>query len=417
LGCPIVPFVMSMFEQWLQCVSCTARYRELTDFAGCSVCARQGKLSPLELRYDYTTSGQIEPDCGMPGIWRWHALLPRVDAANRITLHEGNTPLIQLRDWSGAARLYFKNETTNPTWTWKDRANAISVSAARNSGFNNLVAVTTGNHGVSAAAYAAAARLHSVIFCHEMAPELQLALMGLHGARVFRGGHRDSLQRQLVALGDWFPATTLCPRSGCSNPFGIEGFKTIAFELFYQLGRNVPDRVFIPVGSGDGLYGIWKGFQELERVGAIDKAPRLFACQAAGVAPYVKAFLQGARRLTPVDPVSTIALSIAEPIGGDHALHAIYESGGAATSVTDDEILAARLALGRQGLALEPASAAAYAVARTLQSEGKSNERWVVVGTGTALKWPRTLLDGYHLPEVLSATVNCLGELPTRYLE
>src|SRR5207247_9821402 len=117
---------------------------------------------------------------------------------------------------------------------------------------------------------------------------------------IVRGGRRGAPGKALVERGDWFPSSILCPRDGYANPFGVEGFKTIAFEIVQQLNGRAPDRVYAPVGSGDGLYGVWKGFVELRRIGAVDRMPRMVACQASGANPYVRAFRLGERTVRAV---------------------------------------------------------------------------------------------------------------------
>ena len=264
-------------------------------------------------------------------------------------------------------------------------------------------------------AYSAAGSLKCVIFCNPGAPDLQLALMQHYGARVFRGGNQAELARKLVARGGWYPATVICPRDGFANPYGIEGFKTIALEIFDQLGGCVPDRVFVPTGSGDGLYGIWKGFVELREVGMADRVPLMIACQATGAAGYVQAVCNRALRLTEVPSVSTIALSIAEKIGGELTLKAIYRSQGTAMAVTDSEMIATVAALGKEGLALEPASAATVACARSMAAlesgETGKGEIWVAIGTGAAIKWPQNIVAESEMPAALAPDFENIDEL------
>jgi threonine synthase len=343
-------------------------------------------------------------------MWKWGALMPRIAPGNRISLGEGNTPLLKLENWPRPASFYIKNETCNPTWSYKDRANSVSISMANEFGFSNIVTVSTGNHGNAAAAYSAAAGKRCLVFCHPDAPVAQLALMSHYGATVVRGGRQSAMVSTLVESGEWYPAVVLCPRDGHGNPFGVEGFKTIAFELFEELGR-APDRLFIPVGSGDGLYGIWKGFVELRRLGRITAMPRLFACQAEGANPYVRAVRAGERRLMPVESARTIALSIEEKIGGQQSLDAIYESGGDALQVTDEEIAEMTQSLAHRGLALEPASATAVACARQAAGSAARDEIWVAIGTGSVVKWPEVFTKNFSRPEGYPPTFDSVEEL------
>lgn len=375
-------------RSWLECVACGSTYDLQPLLNGCPACASAGITAPLEVRYRLVRD-EIMDRREAQGLWRWSSLLPSIPECAVVSLGEGSTPLRPLED-KRPGRLYLKNETANPTWSWKDRSISVSVSMARAFGFRRVAAVSTGNHGVAASAYAAAADCECLIFCHPDAPELQMSLMQYDGARVVRGGQRERMLTRLVAMGGWFPASVYCPRDGCANPFGVEGFKTIAFEIFEQLGNRVPDAVFIPAGSGDGLYGVFKGFRELRDAGIADRLPRIFLCQARAVAPYAEAFRAKLHRVQRVMPQPTAALSIAEPIGGDHALRAVYESDGEAVTASEQEIADAARKAAFSGYAIEPASATALACAERY-GEGAGEVR-VVIATGTAVKWPDAIL-------------------------
>ena len=349
------------------------------------------------------------PDSKAEGIWQWAALLP-AGLAHRVSLGEGSTPLTALHDWNAPSRLFIKNESCNPTWSYKDRAAAVSISMARRFGLSATAAISTGNLGNSVAAYSAAARLGCTIFCNPEAPELQLALMSHYGARVFRGGDQNALMRQLIDRGGVMPASIACPLGGFANPYGIEGFKTIAFEIFSQLGR-VPNRVFVPAGSGDGLFGIWKGFCELRDFVFSDRVPRMIACQAESADCYAAALRTGSNRPIRVPHPATIALSIAEEVGGYPALSAIRESGGDAIAVSDGEIRAAMKRIATNGIALEAASAAALAVAERMRANAGEGETWAVIGTGAIAKWPPLVTGGFTSPAVLPPGYSGLDSL------
>lgn len=377
---------------WLECVSCGAKQKIAPIFSGCPECLRRGLRSPLEVRYDYRTAGEQIP-------------MPFLDQP--VSLGCGNTPLLRVRRWQGAAELYLKNESFNPTWSWKDRANAVSVSMARSFGFPLVGAVSTGNHGNAMAAHAAAAGLLSVVFCHADAPALQLALMQRYGARIYRGGRQEELLGSLVGSGRCFPCSILCPRAGYSNPYGVEGFKPIALEIVRQLGQRVPDRVLVPVGSGDGIFGVWKGFWELQQMGVTSRTPQMVACQSENAASTWHAFKRHSPHHEELEEAKTVALSIGERITGNHALRAVYDSGGTVLIASDAEILDAAKSLAREGLALEPASAAPLACARKCAMEGEG-EIWVVIGSGTAVKWPATILDGFEMPDCMPPDLHSL---------
>ncbi len=395
---------------WLQCVACSARFGVSPMFYGCPSCQALGKTAPLEVAYDLYAVGPNMVGEPTSGLWRWSPLLPPVREVSRASLGEGGTPLLPIFSGRTGLHVLLKNETANPTWSWKDRPNCISVSMAREFGFRRTAAISTGNHGCAAAAYSAAAGLSCVVFCHAGAPASQLALMASYGARVIRGGNQEALFRQLLQRGDYYPCSVFCPRPGYANPFGIEGFKTIAFEIYEQLNHGIPDRIFIPAGSGDGIYGVWKGFRELRELDWVTKTPRMIACQASGADSAFRAFQRGSHRAQLLDSTSTVALSIAERIIGDHALRAVYQSEGSVLAVPDEEILEAAGILMRQGFALEPASATALACLRQVASEWTAGETWVMIGSGTAVKWG-ALAAGFEMPRLWDPDVDDLAGL------
>ncbi|MDZ4796951.1 MAG: pyridoxal-phosphate dependent enzyme [Bryobacteraceae bacterium] len=352
-------------------------------FRGCPHCE---KPSAIEVRYDYSRL-RVRRNRNATGLHQWRELLPAFD--NPVSLYEGNTPLVPYPVPGSPVRLLIKNETQNPTWSWKDRANAMSSSAARQFGYKNLVVVSTGNHGNAAAAYSSAAGLRCRVLCNSDVPAVQVQLMRHYGAETIIGDNQEQLLCELLAGGDWFPGIVICPRIGYANPFSVEGFKTIAFEIVEQLNGTVPDRIFVPTGSGDGLYGVAKGFRELVLSGEIERSPRIVCCQARQVNPFVQAFREGRRHLTRVAGCPTLAASIAEEIGDQVALQAIYDSGGEARDASEVEIRHAVHQLAHHGLALEPASAVGLACALA-HPEVKSEETWVVIGTGTAIRWPES---------------------------
>jgi threonine synthase len=324
-------------------------------------------------------------------LWQWRSLLPAF--RDVVSLYEGNTPLVPYAVPGSGIRLLIKNETQNPTWSWKDRANTLSASAARHFGYRSLVTVSTGNHGNAAAAYSAAAGLRCRVFCNESASPMQMLLMQHYGAETVVGGDQDTFLDELLYHDEWFPGIVICPRTGHANPFGVEGFKTIAFEIVEQLGGIAPDRVFIPTGSGDGLYGIAKGFRELVLTGTIQRSPRIVCCQTVQANPFVRAFREGRRTVTPVPTGPSVATSISEPVGDQVALQAIYDSCGEALDVAEDDIMRCVRLLARRGLAFEPSSAVALACVLS-HPDLHSDEIWVVIGTGTAIRWPASFQEG-----------------------
>jgi threonine synthase len=390
---------------WLRCVECGGEEALGPRFEGCARCAARGRVASLEVRYDYAQvrrAGALEAWPRRPGgLWRFRELLPVGEESLPVTLEEGGTPLLRLPT-PGPGRIWIKDETRNPTGAFKDRFHAVSLSVARALGFRKVAASTTGNHGTSLAAYAARAELDCVVFCDPRAPAVQRRLMQFFGAHVAVLATRRQHLAWLVRERKWYPSTNMTPRP-VGTPFGAEGYKTIAFEIFGQLGR-MPEAVFVPVAAGDGLYGSWKGFRELRELGVEDRPPRMVAVQAAGCDPVVQGFVQGLTTV-PVHPSpQTCALSIADETAGAVALRALRESAGAAVAVSDEALGMAARVLARLGLAVEPAAAASVAGALAEQQAGRlgAQEDVVCLVTGALVKWPDVLegaVDGQELAD------------------
>jgi threonine synthase len=338
--------------------------------------------------------------------WDFAPLLPVDDLERRsvIDLGQGSTPLIAAAELGariGLKRLFFKIEGANPTWSFKDRYVAVTVSVARAAGFRRVVASSTGNLAASVAAFAARAGLDAVVLCPPETSRELIALIASYGARVLimDWDMRASALAELASAAGNFPVGLFMP-GPISNPFGIEGYKTIAYELYQQLGSRI-DSVVFPCARGNGLYGTWKGFKELDELCGLERRPRMIGVQPAGAASLPTAFARGAPAAATIDGAHSIATSIRESIASDAALHAIYASGGAAVSVNDRQIVEAAADLGSVGISAELASAAAFAGVRSLAAEGNLDEEAVVVCvlTSAGLKWPADL-DRLRAPDV-----------------
>lgn len=332
-----------------------------------------------------------DPSGGGRGLWRFQDLLPPTE--HRITLGEAGTPLISCDDLAervGVAELLVKNETINPTLSFKDRAMALGVSLAQDAGARGVVAASTGNTAVSAAAYAARAHLEARIYCGTEAARqawTKLSSATAYGATVETvEGDYSSAHEAASALEDdgWMPLTTTF-----RNPYLAEAYRTVAFELYEQTGGQIPEWIIIPVGAGPLLVGLFHGFRALAATGRIATLPRLAAVQADACSPLVTAWTQGGP-IESIAPGSTVAGAIADPLRGYEdeghlTLDAIRNSQGLATSVSDPEILeAVRATAYREGLLLEPAAAAPIAAIMTLVTNSiiSSNARVVVLATG-----------------------------------
>lgn len=399
----------------LKCTECGNSFPLAPEFKGCRSCLKRGVRSALEVVYEHSILGNVlhEPSFGNKygNVWAYARLLPLENPENIRSLGEGGAPLLRLdlpSDHFDLPSIYLKNEGVNPTCSYKDRVNTVTVSVARELGFKKVVASSTGNHGCSLAAYAASAGLECIILCHEDASQTVMNLMQFFGAQVIVGGLRTAFLSTLVHEEGWFPASTIVPFPDVSSPYGVEGFKTIAYEIFEQLGNVVPDAVFVPVGSGDGLYGIWKGFRELKEMGVTASLPRMYGCQEAGCAPLVRSFREGRKDVISVSDEGLIALSIREPTTSPLALRAVYESGGEAVDCSPAEIEDIWRYLGTEGLFVETASAVPLAcacqLAKTNRLQGIQNA--VCILTGAGIKWPE-FLNAHSANEPVAA-----GDIP-----
>lgn len=289
----------------------------------------------------------------------------------------------------GLSQVYFKNEGQNPTGSFKDRGMTVAITRAIEIGAKTVLCASTGNTSASMAAYAARAGLRAVV----LIPKGRIATGKLlqakvHGAKIVEvtGNFDKALEKakKLSKKGRYYLVNSL-------NPYRIEGQKTMAFEVWEQLGRTVPDALFVPVGNAGNISAIWKGFKELREDAVARKAPRMFGVQAAGAAPVAEAYARGEEKLVPWDRPQTVAsaIRIGAPASWKKALRAVNESGGAMLSVSDREILRFRLLLANhEGIFAEPASAASVAglaEARKLGLVGRE-ERVVCVITGHGLK-------------------------------
>jgi threonine synthase len=378
--------VVTTVEASLACHSCSWR-GEISNLYACPVCT-----SSLLVAY----AGTYEPPNGMvdEGIWRYRRFLPVSANSEPVTLGEGATPTLQARRLDPSGGLLLKNETVNPTGSFKDRPVVVAATVARELGLSGLVCASTGNTGVAVAAYAARAALPAACVVPEATPAAKTAQIGAVGARIVRvrGNYSDAYALAARAAENYGWANLT---STYINPYMLEGDKTVAYEIFEQLGERVPDWVVVPVGAGPLLAAIRKGFEELGVSG-----PRMVAAQAAGCAPVVRAFESGAKEVSEWEhPVETAASSIADPLrgypeDGTRTLSAVRHSGGTAIAVSEEETREATIDLARsEGLLVEPGAAVAVAAYRKLAAQAVigMGERAVVVLTGHGLKDPDAL--------------------------
>lgn len=382
------------FVTGLRCVHCDARYPVAAMFEGCPACAAADFASGLTPDYDYAAYLASIGDGPLAregvGVWRFRDLLPVDDPACQLTLGEGGTPLIPLPRLAvelGVREIWLKDESRNPTWSFKDRNAAVTVSKALEFGAKTVVVSTSGNHGAAVAAYAARGGMRCVALTYHGIPAGTRVLMQAFGAEliVTTPEGRWTMMREAVRERGWYPAAnfTDLPTNGA---YGHEGYKTIAYELFDQLGR-VPDIVAIPTAYGEGLFGIWKGFDELIRLGRTATAPRMIACEPQG-GPLSVAYAGGSNGIARVPRTPTVARGIGGTANSYIAIAALKASDGLAIEADDEAIMAAQRDLATEGFFVEPASAAGLACLRVAARRGElaADRSIVLVNTSSGLK-------------------------------
>ncbi len=327
------------------------------------------------------TRGEI--DTTKYSVWRYaRALL--VEAKDAVTLGEGWTPLVDGK--LDGISVTMKLEFMMPTGSFKDRGMTTLITYLKNRGVMSVLEDSSGNAGASMAAYSAAAGMKARILVPETASYPKIAQMAATGADVVtvKGSRQDVADAALRYAKEIFYA------SHNWQPFFLEGTKTLAYELWEQFGFNIPDNIVFPVGYGSNVCGCERGFAELKRRGEIDRVPKLFAVQAANCAPLYAAFKAGADEAVPTDVATTVAEGIAssKPTRLREVVRAVRNSGGSIVAVSEDEIVSALGALARQGLYVEPTSAAAAAGLRQLFKSKAivPEQKTVLVLTGTGLK-------------------------------
>ena len=355
--------------------------------------SRAGK--PLLVRYDLdAVARSLSRDTltARPAdMWKWRELLPLPAGTEPVSLGEPATPLVPLAR-IGGPNLLVKDEGRLPTGSFKARGLAMAVSMARHFGVTRMALPTNGNAGAALAAYGARAGMRTLVICPAETPAINVRETAALGADVYvANGQIDECGRIVgegAAAGKWFDCSTL------KEPYRIEGKKVMGLELAEQLGWELPDAIFYPTGGGTGLIGMWKAFDELEAIGLIGpKRPRMYAVQAAGCAPIVRAFESGAESAERWEGAATIATGIRVPkaIGDFLILRAVRDSGGAGIAVEEDEIVrAVDDAAREEGFLLCPEGGAVLAawrqaVERKLVSK---DERAVLFNCANGNKYP-----------------------------
>jgi len=377
----------------LECAACGARHeaRRLHN-----LCVECGK--PLLVRYDLRAASRTLTKESLKGrradLWRYVEVLPVGREENIVSLGEGFTPLLhaqRLGESLGLSELYIKDESQQPTQSFKARGMAAAVSMAKELGARKLAVPSAGNAAGALAAYAARAGLEAHIFMPKDTPRANVIECEQTGARVtlIDGLITDcgaEVARRKDAEG-WFDVSTL------KEPYRVEGKKTLGYEVAEQLDWELPDWIIYPTGGGTGLIGMWKAFEEMETLGWIgSKRPRMVTVQSAGCAPIVRAFEEGRRHAEEFQNAATVAsgLRVPKAIGDFLILDALRVSNGTAVAVSDDELLAAVEEIGAaEGLFVAPEGAACLPALRKLIERGdvSADERVVLFNTGAGVKY------------------------------
>jgi len=381
-----------MFMTHLECTACGLRHewnrlQNLCTKCGKPLFATYGFAALCKLDWFNQSSFRDREK----SLWRWRELLPLPKGAEEVSLGEGGTPLLRAKSFADDVDLWIKDESLNPTQSFKARGMSVAVSMAKYLGAKKLAAPSAGNAGGALAAYAARAGLEAHIFmprdtpraniveCRELGAQVTLidGLITDCGAEIGRRKEKEN----------WFDLSTL------KEPYRIEGKKTLGYEIAEQLNWKLPEVILYPTGGGTGLIGMWKAFDEMEKLGWIDsKRPRMFSVQASGCAPIVRAFEAGKKFAAEFSNARTIAsgLRVPKAIGDFLMLEILRESKGGAVAIDDDEMIRTVREVGsKEGLFVAPESAACFAALKKLQASGKIDigERVVIFNTGSGIKY------------------------------
>ena len=395
------------YAQALRCRECGREYPLEPSFF-CQFC-----FGPLEVDYDYEAISKVmtreSVAAGPPTLWRYAPLLP-CDPDYKVDLGTGFTPLLRadrLADALGLERLWLKNDTVNPTWSFKDRVVSVAIARAREFGFTGIACASTGNLANSVAAHGAHAGMDTFVFIPDDLEEGKVVGSAIYApALVMVRGSYDDVNRMCTELSQDQPWAFVNINV---RPYYAEGSRTLAYEVAEQLGWRSPDHCVVPMASGSLYTKIWKGFKELHQVGLIDEpSTRMSGAQAAGCSPISTAYAEGTLNFRPQKP-NTIArsLAIGNPADGYYALKTMQETGGGAEMATDPEIVdAVKLLAETEGIFAESAGGVTVACLKRMVESGHihRDEETVAFITGGGLKTIEAVQG--HLEEPLRVPAN-----------
>lgn len=382
-----------MHVKHLECSFCHREYEAKRLHNVCTECGK-----PLLVRYDLQRIAKFITKPALftrsPSLWRYREVLPVRREDNIVSLGEGWTPLLHAKSLGaslGMRELYVKDESLNPTQSFKARGMAVAVSMAKELGARKLAAPSAGNAAGALAAYCARAGLEAFLFMPRDTPRANVIECEVAGAHVtlIDGLITDcgaEVARRREAEG-WFDVSTL------KEPYRVEGKKTLGYEIAEQAAWTLPDVIICPTGGGTGLVGMWKAFDEMQQLGWIsEKRPRMISVQAAGCAPIVRAFVAGERFAEEIPNAATVAsgLRVPKAIGDFLILDALRESGGTAIAVTDEELIDGAREMARvEGIFAAPEGGACLPALKKLLEKGEidRSEKVVLLNTGSGVKY------------------------------
>ena len=379
-----------MFVTRLECSAC-GRQHEWSRLQNLCLSCSKPLFAILDLDRARRTLTRETLGTREKSLWRYREVLPLPGNVEPVSLGEGGTPLLRAQKFGGDINLWIKDESINPTQSFKARGMSVAVSMAKHLGATKLAVPSAGNAGGALAAYAARAGLKAHIFMPRDTPRaniIECRELGAHVALI-NGLITDcgaEIARRKTKEG-WFDVSTL------KEPYRVEGKKTLGYELAEQFNWELPDLILYPTGGGTGLIGMWKAFDEMQALGWIGrKRPRMFAVQATGCAPIVRAFEAGEKSAGEFPNAHTIAsgLRVPKAIGDFLILNILRQSNGGAIAVADNEMIRVTREVGsNEGLFIAPEAAACFAAIKSLRSAGKirSGERVVIFNTGSGIKY------------------------------
>lgn len=389
----------------LQCRECKKEYESTFKYI-CDEC-----FGPLDVKYAYSPISKNTFDGREHTYWRYFELLPIQDKSNIVSIGAGMTPLIKaekLGKLLGLNKLYIKNDSVNPTFSFKDRPAGIAVSKAKEFGLSAVGCASTGNLASATAAHAAKGGFPCYVFAPSDIEHAKIAQALAYGSKFIAvDGTYDDANRIAAQIGDskGIGIVNINMRS-----YYVEGSKTLAYEVAEQLDWQVPDQLIVPVGSGAMLNAICKGFEELQSVSLLNNVSKMhmIAAQPHGCAPIVDAFKKGSNEVIPVENPDTIAksLAIGDPGDGRYVLKRLKQYNGYAEESNNKEILDAILLLARtEGIFTEPAGGVSVAVLKKMVEDGKidKNDTTICYVTGNGLKATEAIMEVLEKPQVMQA--------------